>query len=289
MNNNNGFDIQIDLWKKFEKVPSEKLLSYLSNKDVMVRNVAAKELQIRGEKITFDKAIELCKSDDELLREIGAFILGQLGAPDFPYSRESVPILIGLLKKDESELVRASAAASLGHLKDLSAIDVLSEMCNDPSPEVRLNIAGALGNFKSSEIAEPLLNLMKDNEKDVQSWAVHSFRAVNFEEIIIDSQQFRDLLAIMINESNDEIRIEAICALAKLKDKRVFSILLDELHREEVFYDLFDAASDLEDIRLIKRLNELKNEWKKDLPIGLTKAIGKLNALKMKATGSGRP
>lgn len=276
MNININEDLQFDLWEKFRNLPSQNLLDYLYDKDSLVRNAAAKILQVRGERSTYYKAVELCKSTDESIREIGAFILGQLGTPEFPYAKESVPILTNLLENDESELVRACSAASLGHLKDPTVLQTLSEQSDDNSPQVRVNIAGALGNFKSTQVANPLLRLINDQDKEVQSWAMHSFRLVNSDEVIIDTQLFRDTLAGFIHDAHDDIRMEAICALSKLKDERVFPALLKELHRDNIYFEYFEAVADLEDLRLLKRLEELSTEWSEDLPSELNVAINKL-------------
>lgn len=98
-------------------------------------NVIAK-LHERGSKTEYSAAKKLTDESDPVKREIGADILGQLGWSKHSYQEESVSILIKLLSDSEPDVI-ASAAFSLGHRNDPSAIPELLKLVNHSSPRVR--------------------------------------------------------------------------------------------------------------------------------------------------------
>jgi HEAT repeat protein len=147
------------------------LVQFLRDKDSIVRTAAARELQQRGAQIAFDEAKSLISSKRAIDREIGAFLLGQIGIPMRLYKEESSPLLIGLLS-DKSAIVRAAAASSLGHLLASDAVLDLINAGYDSVPKVRSAVAFALSKFPSNEHAERcLLRLSEDEDSDVRLWA----------------------------------------------------------------------------------------------------------------------
>src|SRR3954465_11597682 len=64
------------------------------------------ELHRRGDSETFRTAAIWCRSDQTLLRCLGADLLGQLGYADsYPFGDKSASILVELLEDDESDVV----------------------------------------------------------------------------------------------------------------------------------------------------------------------------------------
>lgn len=268
------------LWQEFRKLGVEEIFEFLYDADETTRYTAAKELQFRGGRQVLDKAAELCADSDEMLREVGAFILGQIGTPDRPFDRESIPILMSLFEYDPVPAVRASAAASLGHLRCTEAVSALEKGIHDPDSQVRLDIAGALGNMQDEAALNPLLLLLRDDDNEVRNWAVFGLRMLIYTDHIKgESVYLRNELVKMLNDPFGDVRKEAICALAQLKDDRVLESVEQELYKGEIEFEMIEAAGNLKNKSLLNRLSELKEEWKDDVPSVLIDAISKLSAI----------
>lgn len=147
----------------------------LSDEDYIVRSAAARELQIRGEKDTYEKLQNLVGNPVPYVREIAAFVLGQLGTPKFPFKEQSIPLLQNLLSDDDFE-VRAAAVAAFGHLGTDGMPEVVEDqlvaMADDQSEDVRECLACALGSSSGSEkVVATLTRLQNDKSENVRSWA----------------------------------------------------------------------------------------------------------------------
>jgi HEAT repeat protein len=164
--------LRLILWKALQKYSTARLCALLSDNDTIVRTAAAKQLHLRGNKVVYRKALELCANENGELREIGAFLLGQLGTPKRPFRKQSISILVNLLVNDPFHEVRAAAAGALGHLQATEASNELLCIAGDSSPEVRACVAFALGTLKHSrEIETTLRNLSQDENNEVREWA----------------------------------------------------------------------------------------------------------------------
>jgi HEAT repeat protein len=181
--------LRLILWKSLEQYSTPDLLDLVEDPDYIVRTAAAKQLHFRPEASVFAKAVSLMSARDFFKREIGAFILGQLGTPDMPYRNQSIPLLVQLFT-DRSADVRAAAVASIGHLgsgkihfNDDRLLDKIVALSRDKSPGVRCCCAVALMSFATSpKVIETLELLLKDKNGDVIEWAqasleLHSERA----------------------------------------------------------------------------------------------------------------
>ncbi len=192
------------------------------------KRAAASELTTRGGMANFHKALEFCKSPDSAVREQGAFVLGQLGTPERPFSEESAPVLIDLLDNDPVEDVRAAAAFALGHLRNPKAVSSLIAHADDDSAEIRFGLAFALGHFDDPDVVAPLIALSTDADYDVRNWATFSLGTC----LEMDTGALRDALVARLSEEDAEIRGEALIGLAKRKDERVLEPLERELFGE---------------------------------------------------------
>lgn len=146
---------------------TEALLSLLTENDPLVRTAVARELQIRGDKTIFEEVKKLASSSSPQLREIAAFILGQLGTPLYPYKHESLPILLSLVT-DSSADVRSATAAAFGHLGYETILDdverALIILCSDEHDDVRACAAFALGKSSGRQEIKDLLTDMLSQE-----------------------------------------------------------------------------------------------------------------------------
>ena len=73
--------------------------------------------------------------------------------------------------KDESEKVRAAAAAALGYIQDLRAAEPLLAVLKDADARVRANAAMALGDIGDKRAVEPMLPLLQDGDAYVRQQA----------------------------------------------------------------------------------------------------------------------
>lgn len=147
------------------------LLQFLYDENPVVHSAAARELQIRGSKIAFDAAVALISRPEARLRDIGYFMLGQIGA-DRPFKRQSIPLLTTGLASDESTEVRAQCAAALGHLSADDAAHALVVAAKEESADIRASVAAAIGHLTpSKELRELLHTLLADSDDDVREWA----------------------------------------------------------------------------------------------------------------------
>jgi len=160
------------IWQALELYSVDLLPQFLTDKKVHVRMGAARAIQLKGGEPEFELACSMLKSSTRLDRELGAFILGQLGTPVLPYKKESVPLLEHLLEADRAASVRAIAATALGHLRARESIDTLILAADDSSPDVRSSVASALIRFPKSSKARACLNrLSRDESPSVRYWA----------------------------------------------------------------------------------------------------------------------
>lgn len=151
--------------------PTIHLHPFLEDKNVVVRTAAARELQMRGEASSFEYAISLLSDKRAYMREIGVFILGQLGTPGYPYKNDSTQLIAERLISDRSRAVRAAAAAALGHLEAFDELDILIRAASDESADVRACVAFALTRMRRRPKArEALRALRNDDSAEVRSW-----------------------------------------------------------------------------------------------------------------------
>jgi HEAT repeat protein len=167
-----GHSLRILVFQALRLYGTSALLPLLLDKSSIVSTATVRELQGRGGEVVYDEAVRLLASKLGYVRETAAFLLGQLGYPDYPFAAQSVPLLIEVLRKDKSASVRASAAAALGHLRKKSALPPLLVASKDGAADVRASVAFALSKFpRSVEAKKCLLRLARDRDEEVRRWA----------------------------------------------------------------------------------------------------------------------
>ena len=107
------------------------------------------------------------------MREIAAFILGQLGTPERPFAAESFPVL-GRLLDDPYWEVRRAAAGAVGMLSgpgrqaDPAIQGRLLDLAGDRVPDVRASVAAALGTIDDARARSRLERLLDDDDPQVR-------------------------------------------------------------------------------------------------------------------------
>jgi HEAT repeat protein len=225
------------------------------DEDVAWEHVAT--LHFRGTQEVFEVAQHLCKSVNPRERILGADILGQLGIPDRTFPDGSLAILLGMLSDEEDSDVLASAATALGHLRDERAIERLVELKNHPSEDVRFGVVHGLSTHENESAIHTLIELSADEDEDVRNWATFGIGSL----IVNDTEEIREALFQRLNESNSEIRGEALVGLASRGDARVVEYLLKELSSGSVGILAVEAAINIADPRLYTHLIALKEWW----------------------------
>ncbi|PCI78322.1 MAG: hypothetical protein COB20_06785 [SAR86 cluster bacterium] len=161
------------------------LVTLLADSNRIARMAAARELQLRGGAEVFSEVVKLSISKDVHLREMCAFILGQLGTPEKPFRIKALPILISLIE-DAAAVVRAAAAAAFGHLcseempEEVEKLLILA--ASDSSSSVRACVAFSLGSASINQEVETILTkLSNDASDEVREYAQLGLELIRME------------------------------------------------------------------------------------------------------------
>jgi HEAT repeat protein len=126
--------------------PVKSLLDGLRSADEAVRAESARALGTCGDGVTAGPAlVQMLDDTSELVRADAIEALFQL---DF---KEAIPAVSRLLQADESALVRACAAETLGDMGDGAVVAVLGSALGDEDGAVRAYAANAVGLLGSTE------------------------------------------------------------------------------------------------------------------------------------------
>jgi hypothetical protein len=217
-------------------------------------------LRTRGSDEVFDAACHLAYSGIAAHREVGAHILAQLGSSNPTLVEESVSILLDLLA-DKITYVLCATIYGLGHRRNARAVPHLLKFQNHSNSGVRQAVAFSLGSFSQPESISGLIELSKDKAVKVRDWATFGLGTLQSQ---IDIEDVRDALHSRLNESDPEIRGEALIGLAHRKDPRVIEPLKKELQGRFHGDWTLEAAELLALEDLYPLLKSLRNRWSDD-------------------------
>lgn len=252
-------------YEKLKPLPHARLVALLSDKDRMVRDAARYHLVCRDTKAVQRDALKLCRSEQRLLREYGALILGELTLSESAIVEQVLTLLCQMAVSDSGACVRAGAFFALAHRcnrgGDRSAVlKAVMTGYKDRSCSVRYAVAVVLAYINLPGAETALLSLLGDKDKDVRDWAAFAVYMHEDEaKTVFDTSEIRDALLALTVDPFDDVRYEAFRALGVLREKRAAPALQRELltNEEEVFYDLVIAAERLNDPSLIPVLEKL--------------------------------
>jgi HEAT repeat protein len=122
--------------------------------------------------------------------------------------------------KSDDPKVRQYLALVLGHLKEKSAVAVLSDAAHDGSSEVRVYSLWALGNISDPAGGPAALQALSDNDPEVQHMAVGALSAIRYAPA-------KQALEGELSSPTQAIRFDSAVALARLKDKMAIPTLLE--------------------------------------------------------------
>ena len=193
---------------------------------------AVSALRRAGTREVFEKAAKWCESLDPLVRARGADVLAQLGKTAHHRSNsfpdESYSVLTALIEREAEPRPLACAIAALGHLDNPLAVPLIAKFSSHANPEVRFEVAFALGCFPNEPLSVAvLLRLMRDSDEEVRDWATFGLGVLGD----TDSGEIRSALSLCLNDSDENVREEAMVGLAKRKDQCVLPALLNALEQ----------------------------------------------------------
>ncbi|HTS57587.1 MAG TPA: HEAT repeat domain-containing protein [Terriglobales bacterium] len=196
-----------------------------------------------GTRQVFERARELGQSSDVLSRARGAEVLAQLGKtvyhPSNSFPEESYSVITDLVQRETDSCPLASGIAALGHLDNPFAVPLIASFSSHPSPEIRFDVAFALGCFPNDPLSVPtLLLLMQDADDHVRDWATFGLGVQGD----IDSDEIREALVRCLDDPDEDVREEAMVGLGKRKDQRVLSMLMARVEQPEITVRVIEAA-----------------------------------------------
>ena len=203
--------------KVAEAVPA--LIQTLMDTNDSVRQSAANSLGKIGV-AAVPPLIETLKDTNDKLRYFAADILGEIRGA------QAVSALVRALKDVDPD-VRYRAADALGKIGEHKAVPALVKALEDPNNSVRESAANALGKIGDVRAVPALLRNFKnidDADKgadDVRQSADNALSKIGVEAI--------PALIKALDDSDADVRYRVVCALGKMKDARVASVLIETL------------------------------------------------------------
>ncbi len=173
-------------------------------------------LAARGSREVLDAMVELGTNAEPAMRELAAYVLGQLGpaAPALPAEEEAA--LRAMAAGEQEPSVLAAIAYAFGHLGAPHGQDWLLEQRSHADDSVREAVAFALGGRPGEDTLEALIALSADPEPAVRDWATFALGTLAEQ----DSPALRDALAARLDDADEDTRLEAIHGLALRGDAR---------------------------------------------------------------------
>lgn len=138
----------------------DAILELLKDKNSLERRNAIKIIEKQGDKTFIPVLLEMLRKDESpyVRRAIAAAFQGKLG------DKSAVPVLINSLK-DDNLYVRGAAASALGKIKDPRAVVFLCKALKDEEPHVRWAAAFPLGEIKDASALPALRELINNPEE----------------------------------------------------------------------------------------------------------------------------
>src|ERR1039458_887218 len=125
-------------------------------------------------------------------------------------------------KKDDPR-VREYLALVLGRLREKSAVAALSEAVGDESNDVKIYSLWALGNIEDPTGGPAALSAISDPDPTVQRMAVGALSAMRYGPA-------KAALEGNLTNGNSALKYDSAVALARLKDEKAVSTLLDMMN-----------------------------------------------------------
>ncbi len=181
------------------------LVEVLKDENEYARRAAVEVLNVVGNAKSVKFLLEVIADSDWWVRTRAADALGKIGGP------KVVDAVLALIK-DENQDIRRAAIEILNQTKDERAVAQLIEATRDPDWWVSERAVDALAEIGSSKALPRFVEMLQGEAKSLPT----VIRAIGK----IGDQKSLENLMPMLSRPENEIKVEAIAALAKLADER---------------------------------------------------------------------
>jgi serine/threonine-protein kinase len=181
------------------------LVDVLKDENEYARRAAVEVLNVVGNAKSVKYLLEVIADSDWWVRTRAADALGKIGGP------KVVDAVLALIK-DENQDIRRAAIEILNQTKDERAVAQLIEATRDPDWWVSERAVDALAEIGSSKALPRFVEMLQGEAKSLPT----VIRAIGR----IGDQKSLESLIPMLSRPENEIKVEAISALAKLADER---------------------------------------------------------------------
>jgi HEAT repeat protein/tRNA A-37 threonylcarbamoyl transferase component Bud32 len=181
------------------------LVDVLKDENEYARRAAVEVLNVVGTSKSVKYLLEVIADSDWWVRTRAADALGKIGGP------RVVDAVLALIKDDNQDIRRA-AIEILNQTKDERAVAQLIEATRDPDWWVSERAVDALAEIGSSKALPRFIDMLQGEAKSLPT----VIRAIGR----IGDQKSLEALMPMLSRPENEIKVEAIAALAKLADER---------------------------------------------------------------------
>jgi eukaryotic-like serine/threonine-protein kinase len=181
------------------------LVEVLKDENEYARRAAVEVLNVVGNAKSVKYLLEVIADSDWWVRTRAADALGKIGGP------KVVDAVLALIK-DENQDIRRAAIEILNQTKDERAVAQLIEATRDPDWWVSERAVDALAEIGSSKALPRFVDMLQGEAKSLPT----VIRAIGK----IGDQKSLEALLPMLSRPENEIKVEAISALAKLADER---------------------------------------------------------------------
>jgi eukaryotic-like serine/threonine-protein kinase len=181
------------------------LVDVLKDENEYARRAAVEVLNVVGTSKSVKYLLEVIADSDWWVRTRAADALGKIGGP------RVVDAVLALIK-DENQDIRRAAIEILNQTKDERAVAQLIDATRDPDWWVSERAVDALAEIGSSKALPRFIDMLQGEAKSLPT----VIRAIGK---IGDQKALENLLPLLSRPEN-EIKVEAIAALAKLADER---------------------------------------------------------------------
>ena len=181
------------------------LVDVLKDENEYARRAAVEVLNVVGTSKSVKYLLEVIADSDWWVRTRAADALGKIGGP------RVVDAVLTLIK-DENQDIRRAAIEILNQTKDERAVAQLIEATRDPDWWVSERAVDALAEIGSTKALPRFIDMLQGEAKSLPT----VIRAIGK----IGDQKSLEALLPMLARPENEIKVEAIAALAKLADER---------------------------------------------------------------------